>query len=90
MKPCKAIIIFFIDLSIESEVDKVKRKVTLCQKIRPDTLLIAGMFGQWSSPVAKDTGRVTQTSLVPIKCSWTDPVIGCMQGNTIKAKVYKA
>jgi len=42
MKPCKAIIIFFIDLSIESEVDKVKRKVTLCQKIRPDTLLIAG------------------------------------------------
>lgn len=74
---------------VESEVGRVQHKVTLCQGIRPDTLLITHMFGQWAAPIAKDTGRVSQTSLVPIKHSWTDHVIGCMQGNTIKVKIYK-
>jgi len=75
---------------VESEVGKVKRKVKLCQGIRPDTLAIAGQFGQWAMPVAKDTGRVTQSTLVPIRYSWTDPVIGNQQGLVVKAKVYKA
>ena len=78
------------EIWVESEVGKVKRKVKLCQGIRPDTLLITGQFGQWAAPIAKDTGRVTQATLTPIRHSWTDPVVGCMQGNVVKAKVYKA
>lgn len=78
------------EIWIESEVGKVKRKVKLSQGIRPDTLLIAGQFGQWAMPIAKDTKRVTLSSLVPINYSWTDPVIGVQQGLVVKAKVYKA
>lgn len=75
---------------VESQVGKVKRNVKLCEGIRPDTLVIAGQFGQWTTPVARDTGWVSEVILTPIKHSWTDPVVGCMQGNLIKAKVYKA
>ena len=75
---------------VESEVGKVKRKVKLCQGIRPDTILISAQFGQWAMPVAKDTGRVSQTLLTPIRHSWTDPIAACIQGIAVKAKVYKA
>ena len=78
------------EIWVESPVGKVKRKVKLCQGIRPDTLLITGQFGQWAMPIAKDTGRVTLSTLVPIDYSWTDPVIGVQQGLVVKAKVYKA
>ncbi len=78
------------EIWVESEVGKVKGKVKLVEGIQSQTILIAGQFGQWSTPVAKDTKRVTQTTLVPIRPSWTDPVMGAMQGNTVKAKVYKA
>jgi phenylacetyl-CoA:acceptor oxidoreductase len=78
------------EIWVESEVGKVMRKVKLCQGIRPDTLLIAGQFGQWAMPIAKDRGRVTLTALLPISYNWTDPVIGNQQGLVIKAKVYKA
>jgi len=74
---------------LESPVNKVKGKVTLREGIRPDTLLIAGQFGQWGMPIARDTGRPTQTMLLPIDPKWTDPVIGTQQGFSIKAKVYK-
>jgi phenylacetyl-CoA:acceptor oxidoreductase len=75
---------------VETEVDRVRGKVTLRQGIRPDTLLIAGQYGQWAMPVAKDTGRVTLSTLLPIRPDWTDPVVGNQQGLTVKAKVYKA
>ncbi|MFC1815754.1 molybdopterin-dependent oxidoreductase [Thermodesulfobacteriota bacterium] len=75
---------------VESEVGKVKRKVKLCQGIRPDTLLITHQFGNWSTPIARDTGRVSQATLTPIRHRWTDPVVGNMQGLVVKAKVYKA
>jgi anaerobic selenocysteine-containing dehydrogenase len=78
------------EIWVESEVGKVKGRVKLVEGIQRDTLLIPGQFGQWSTPVAKDTKRVSITTLVPIKHSWTDPVVGTMQGNTVKAKVYKA
>jgi len=74
---------------VESQVGKVKGTVKLIEGIRPDTILMAGQFGQWSTPVAKDTGRVSEVLLTPIKASWTDHVTGCMQGNTVKAKIYK-
>lgn len=77
------------EIWVESEVGKVKRRVKLCNGIRPDTLVIAGMFGHWATPIAKDGGRVSQTTLVPMRRSWTDPLTGTMQGNTVKAKVYK-
>jgi phenylacetyl-CoA:acceptor oxidoreductase len=78
------------EIWVESEVGKVKGEVKLRQGIRPDTLLIAGQFGHWATPVAKDTGRVTQSTLVPTSYSWTDPVTGNQQGLVVKAKVYKA
>ncbi|MFC2014283.1 molybdopterin-dependent oxidoreductase [Chloroflexota bacterium] len=77
------------EIWVESEVGKVKRKVKLTQGIRPDTLLIPGQFGQWAVPIAKDTGRVTQSTLLPLRYSWTDPVTGS-QMTLVKAKVYKA
>ncbi len=77
-------------ICVESEVSKVVGKVTLRQGIRPDTLLIAGQFGQWAMPVARDTGRVTLSSLIPIDPKWTDPVVGVQQGFVTKVKVYRA
>ncbi len=75
---------------VESEVGKVRRRVRLTECIRPDTVLIAGQFGQWATPGARETGRVSETMLTPIRHSWTDHVVSGMQGNMVKAKVYKA
>ena len=76
-------------VSLESPFGKLESKVTLRQGIRPDTLLIAGQFGQWAMPVAKDTERVTLSSLIPIDPGWTDPVVGVQQGFSTKVKVTK-
>lgn len=78
------------EIWVESPAGKVKGKVRLRQGIRLDTLLITGQFGQWATPVAKDTKRVTLSTLVPVSPDWTDPVIGVQQGLVVKAKVYKA
>lgn len=75
---------------VESEVGKVEGKLKLAKGIRPDTLVIASLFGNWATPVARDTGWVTQGSLTPIKPSRTDPVVGGMQAQVQKVKVYKA
>ncbi|UCG65904.1 MAG: molybdopterin-dependent oxidoreductase [Deltaproteobacteria bacterium] len=75
---------------IESDVGKVKGRVRLSEGIRPDTLLIPAEFGHWATPVARDTKRASLTPLTPIRHSWIDPVVGCMQGITLKAKVYKS
>jgi anaerobic selenocysteine-containing dehydrogenase len=74
---------------VESQVAKVSGKVTLRQGIRPDTLLIAGQFGQWGMPIAKDTGRITLSTLLPIDPGWTDPMTGNQQGFSTKVKVYR-
>ncbi len=74
---------------VESPVGRVKGIVALTGGIRPDTLLMAGQFGQTQTPVARDTGRVSVNSLTPISYEWTDPVTGTMQ-STIKARIYKA
>lgn len=74
---------------LESPVGELEGKVTLRQGIRPDTLLIAGQFGQWTMPVARDTARVTLSTLIPIDPGWTDPVIGVQQGFSTKVKVTK-
>ena len=78
------------DIWVESQVARVNGKVTLRQGIRPDTLLIAGQFGQWGMPIAKDTGRVTLSTLLPIDPAWTDPMTGNQQGFSTKVKVYRA
>ena len=77
------------EIFVESPVGRVRGKVKLIEGIRPDTILIAGQFGQWETPVARDTGRPSEVPLTPISADWTDPVTGCMQGNTVKAKIYK-
>jgi len=77
------------EIWVESEVGKVRARVKLCEGIRPDTLAITGQFGQWATPIAKDTGRVSQTPLMPIRASWTDHMISNMQGHCIKVKVYR-
>ncbi len=74
---------------VESEVGKVKGRVRLAQGIRPDTIAIAGQFGHWAMPVARDSGRTSQTPLLPIRYDWTDTLVGCMQGQVVKARVYK-
>lgn len=78
------------EVCVESEVGRVKHRVKLCQGIRPDTIVIAGQFGHPATPIARDTGWVTQTTLTPIRASWTDHVTSNMQATTVKAKVYKA
>lgn len=78
------------EIWIENNVGKIKRKVTLTQGIRPDTLVVCGQWGHWATPVAKDTGRVSQTNLTPISYAWTDKLCGNMQSQAVKAKVYKA
>lgn len=77
------------EIIVESEVGKIKGRVKLAQGIRPDTIAIAGQFGQWTMPVARDTGRVSQTPLLPISYEWTDTLVGCMQGQVVKARIYK-
>ncbi|MFC1814536.1 molybdopterin-dependent oxidoreductase [Thermodesulfobacteriota bacterium] len=74
---------------VESQVGKVKGRVKLIEGIRPDTILMIGQYGQWATPIAKDTGRVSEVCLTPIKADWTCHVTGSMQGNTVKAKIYK-
>lgn len=78
------------EIYVESEVGKVKSKVKLCEGIRPDTLAISGQFGNWATPIAKDTGRVSLTPLMPIRADRTDHMISNMQGHCTKVKVYKA
>ncbi len=77
-------------VKVESQVGKVEGKVKTRQGIRPDTVLIAGQFGNWITPLASQKGWTNQCALSPIDYKWTDPVTGAMQGNVIKAKVYKA
>ncbi len=76
------------EIWVESPVGKVKGVVTLGEGIRPDTILMAGQFGQITTPVAKDTGRASVNALTPISYEWTDAVTGTMQ-STVKAKVHK-
>jgi anaerobic selenocysteine-containing dehydrogenase len=78
------------EIWIESPAGKVKQKVKLCQGIRPDCLLISGMFGQWTMPVAKETGKASFSTLISINNDWTDKVTGTQQSLVVKAKVYKA
>jgi phenylacetyl-CoA:acceptor oxidoreductase len=78
------------EIWIESPAGKVKQKVKLGQGIRPDCLLISGQFGQWTMPIAKDTGRASFSTLVPLRVDWTDKVTGNQQSLVVKAKIYKA
>jgi anaerobic selenocysteine-containing dehydrogenase len=78
------------EIWIQSPIAKIKQKVRLSQAIRPDCLLISGQFGQWGMPVAKDTGRASISSLVPISIGWTDKLLGSQQSLVVKAKISKA
>jgi hypothetical protein len=40
-------------------------------------------------PVAKETGRATISTLLPISLAWTDKMTGNQQWIVVKAKVYK-
>jgi anaerobic selenocysteine-containing dehydrogenase len=77
------------EIWVESPAGKVKQKVKTCQGIRPDCLLISGQFGQWTMPIAKDTGRASFSTLVPLSLEWTDNVTGNQQSLVVKAKIYK-
>ncbi len=77
------------EVTVESEVGKVRGRVKLVHGIRLDTIAIVGQFGQWTMPVAKDTGRVSQSPLLPIRYEWTDKLVGTMQGQVVKARVIK-
>ncbi len=74
---------------VESPAGKLKGRVRTREGIRPDTLLIAGQFGAWAMPVASRQGFTNESALVPIDYKWTDPVVGSIQANGVKAKVYK-
>lgn len=75
---------------IESPVGKVKGVAALSQGIRPDTIEIGGEFGQWATPLAKDTGWVTMNNLVPLSYEYTDRIHCAMEGHVVRVKVYKA
>jgi phenylacetyl-CoA:acceptor oxidoreductase len=77
------------EIWVESPAGKVKQKAKLCQGIRPDCLLISGQFGQWTMPIAKDTGRASFSTLVPLSSDWTGKVTGNQQWIAVKAKIYK-
>ncbi|MBI4332633.1 MAG: molybdopterin-dependent oxidoreductase [Chloroflexi bacterium] len=77
------------EIWVESPVGRVKGVVTLSEGIRPDTILMAGQFGQSTTPVARDTGRASINALTPVSYEWTDQVTGTMQ-STVKARVYRA
>ncbi|MDP2718580.1 MAG: molybdopterin-dependent oxidoreductase [Dehalococcoidia bacterium] len=74
---------------IESPIGRIKGAVGLSEGIRPDTLFMAGQFGQSVTPVAKDLAKLSVNAITPISYEWTDQVTGTMQ-STIKVKVYKA
>jgi hypothetical protein len=40
-------------------------------------------------PIAKDTGRASFSTLVPLSLEWTDNVTGNQQSLVVKAKIYK-
>jgi phenylacetyl-CoA:acceptor oxidoreductase len=50
----------------------VEARAVLRQGIRPDTLLLLGQFGHWTTPVAKDFGMPSMNSLVPMSMALTD------------------
>ncbi|MDZ4245582.1 MAG: molybdopterin-dependent oxidoreductase, partial [Dehalococcoidia bacterium] len=75
---------------LESPVGKIKGSVITREGIRPDTILIPGQFGNWAMPLASKTGWVNQSALTTIDYKWTDPVTGSIQGNVVKARIYRA
>ena len=55
------------DVWLENDVGKIKSRVKLREGIRPDVALIAAQFGQYATSVARDTGRVSLSSLTPLR-----------------------
>jgi phenylacetyl-CoA:acceptor oxidoreductase len=59
-------------VEVRSPLDQTQGRVTLCQGIRPDTLLMIGQFDHWATPFAKDFAAPSMNALVPMMLELTD------------------
>ena len=75
---------------VESECGKTSGRASLINGIRPDTVGIGKAFGQLITPVIKDRHWPSHEAISPMGWHRTDWVVGCMQGQVQKVKIYKA
>jgi len=73
---------------VESECGKTKGRASLIKGIRPDTIGIGKAFGHLITPVIKDEHWPCHEAVSPMGWRRTDWVVGCMQGQVQKVKVY--
>ena len=78
------------EVIVESEVGKTRGKACLVSGIRPDTIALGKTFGHSVTPLIKDCHWPNQEAVTPIGWHRTDSIIGCMQGQVQKIKLYKA
>lgn len=78
------------EITVESECGKTRGKASLIKGIRPDTIGIGKAFGHIVTPVIKDQHWPSHEAISPMGWHRTDWVVGCMQGQVQKVKVYKA
>lgn len=77
------------EVVVESECGKTTGRASLINGIRPDTIGIGKAFGQLITPVIKDCHWPSHEAVSPMGWHRTDWVVGCMQGQVQKVKVYK-
>jgi phenylacetyl-CoA:acceptor oxidoreductase len=57
---------------VRSPLAAIQGRAVLRQGIRPDTVLMIGQFGHWTTPMAKDFKVPSMNPLVPILPELTD------------------
>ena len=78
------------EVVVESECGKTVGAAMLINGIRPDTIGIGKAFGHLITPVQKDCHWPSHEAVSPMGWRRTDWVVGCMQGQVQKVKIYKA
>lgn len=59
-------------VEVSSYVGTTRGPAVLSEGIRADTLLMMGQFDHWATPYAKDLGKPSMNSLIPMSMALTD------------------
>jgi phenylacetyl-CoA:acceptor oxidoreductase len=59
-------------IEVRSPVGTIVGRAILRQGVRPDVVIIAGQFGQWKTPYAKDFPMPTMSNIVPMHMDFID------------------
>ena len=77
-------------IEVSSPIGAVTGRAILRQGIRPDVILIAGQFGHWKTPYAKDFGMPSSNSLVPMHMDFVDGSGGTVDGTKANVRPLRA